>query len=162
MAECPEHGLTLVQRGELAREQTPAPERVTFFGDPRLGRGVVLLGASLVSSGFVAPLVRVSGIVASALQVAIDGAVNLWLVPGAALVVLWVLWQRRDAQSMRAARLAVFALAVAGSMPLFYTRRRVALMAEIQAADVTWLWGFSMMAVGLAVIAFGSARLGSR
>ena len=133
-----------------------------FFGDPRLGRGFVLLGATLVSIGFVAPFVRASDIVASALQVAIDGAINLWLVPGAALVVLWVLWQRRDAFSMRAARLAVFALAVAGALPLMYTGRRIALMAEVQSTQVTWLWGHWVMAIGLAVIALGSRRLGGR
>jgi hypothetical protein len=122
----------------------------------------VLLGAALVLLGFVLPFVRSSEVVASALEVAIDGATNLWLTPGAALLLLWILWQRRDADSMRAARVAVFALAVAGSLPLVYTCRRVALMADAQATELTWLYGLWLMGSGLALAALGSRGLGGR
>ena len=42
---------------------------------------------------------------ASALEVAIDGAANLWFTPGAAIALLWILWRRRSRYTMRAARL---------------------------------------------------------
>lgn len=162
LAECPEHGLTLVQIGVPVRELGGSSKRVTFFADPRLGRGFVLLGAALVLVGFVLPFVRSSEIVASGLEVAIDGAANLWLAPGAAILLLWILWQRRDAESMRAARVAVFALAAAGALPLLYTCRRVALMADAQGSDLAWLFGLWLMASGLAVAALGSRGLGGR
>ena len=160
LAECPEHGLTLVQIG--VHELGGSSKRVTFFADPRLGRGFVLLGATLVLVGFVLPFVRSSEIVASALEVAVDGAANLWLTPGAAILLLWILWRRRDAESMRAARVAVFALAAAGALPLVYTCRRVALMADAQGTDLAWLLGLWVMASGLAVAAVGSRALGGR
>ena len=137
-------------------------KRVTFFADPRLGRGLVLLGGALVLVGFLLPFVRSGDIVASALEVAIDGAANLWLTPGAAILLLWILGQRRDAGSMRAARVAVFTLAAAGALPLVYTGRRVVVMAGAQATDLAWLSGLWLMAGGLALAALGSRRLGGR
>ena len=160
VAECPEHELTLVPIDRLPRLGEGSLEEVAFFGDPRLGRGAVLGGALLVFVGFLAPFARAPGIEASALEVAVDGANNLWLTPGAALGVLSVLWVRRGRQGMRAARLAVLGLALAGGFPLIYTSRRIGLVAEAYSAEVEWLWGFGAMVVGLALTAFASARLG--
>lgn len=154
--------MTLVQIAAPVQELGGSSRRVTFFADPRLGRGFVLLGSALVLVGFVLPFVRSSEIVASALEVAIDGATNLWLTPGAAILLLWILWQRRDATSMRAARVAVFAMAAAGALPLVYTCRRVAVMADAQGTDLAWLFGLWLMASGLAVAAVGSRELGGR
>ena len=83
--ECPEHELTLVPIDRLPRDRAAVPSEVSFFADPRLGRGPVLVGAALVLIGALAPFVRARGLEASALEVAIDGAHNLWLTPAAAL-----------------------------------------------------------------------------
>lgn len=160
VGECPEHELTLLPIDRLPRLAERALGEVAFFADPRLGRGGVLLGAALVLAGFLAPFVGSRGTEASGLEVAIEGAHNLWLTPGAALGVFWVLWARRSRTAMRAARLAVLGLAVAGALPLVYTSRRIGLVAEAYAAEVEWLWGFAVMALGLGVAALASARLG--
>lgn len=160
--ECPEHELTLVPIDRLPGRAARSPNEVVFFMDPRLGRGAVLLGAVLVLAGFFSPFARVTDVRASALEVAIDGAHNLWLTPVAALLMLWVLWARRTRQAMRAARLAVLGLALAGALPLVYTSRRIGLVADASSAELQWQWGFGVIAAGLAVAALGSVRLGGR
>ena len=158
--ECPEHELTLVAIDKLPRKAAGALDGVTFFADPRLGRGAVLLGAMLVLLGFVAPFVSSGTVVASALEVAIDGAGNLWFTPAAAIVLLWILWRRRSRHAMRAARAAVLGLAAGGVLPLVYTIRRIGLVADVHASGVEWLWGLWLMVAGLLVAAFGSRGLG--
>jgi hypothetical protein len=158
--ECPEHELMLVAIDDLPPTSERALDSVTFFADPRLGRGGVLLGAVLVLLGFLAPFVQNYTVAASALEVAIDGAGNLWFTPGAALALLWILWRRRDGSAMRAARVAVFGLAVGGGLPLIYTTLRIGLMADVQAAQVEWLWGLWLMVAGLLVAAFSSRGFG--
>jgi hypothetical protein len=173
--ECPEHELVLIAIDDLPPKLGRTLDSVTFFADPRLGRGGVLLGAVLVLLGFLAPFVHNSGerysggalageryytLAASALEVAIDGAGNLWFTPGAAVALLWILWRRRRRSAMRAARVAVFGLAVGGGLPLIYTTRRIGLMADAQAAQVEWLWGLWVMVAGLLVVAFSSRRFG--
>ena len=160
--ECPEHELTLVAIDKLPRQAAHTLESVTFFGDPRLGRGAVLLGAALVLLGFVVPFVSAELLVASALEVAIDGAGNLWLTPGAAVVLLWILWRRRSRHAMRAARAAVLGLAAGGALPLIYTTRRIGLVAGGNATDVEWRWGLWLMVAGLLLAALGSRRIGLR
>jgi hypothetical protein len=159
--ECPEHELTLVAIDKLPRRPERTLERVSFFGDPRLGRGTVLLGATLVVLGFVVPFVTARGVVASALEVAIDGAGNLWLTPGAGVATLWILWRRRSRRAMRAARVAVFGLALGGALPLIYTTRRIERVAAAYTAQAEWQSGLWLMAAGLLLAAFGSRRLGA-
>ena len=157
--DCPEHELALVPIDRLPRPQR-ATNVVSAFVDPRLGRGPVLLGATIAIVGFFLPFVRARSLEASALEVAIDGAHNLWFTPGAALAALAVLWLRRERGAMRSARVAVLGLAAAGLLPVFYTARRVTRMAEAVAADVDWLAGGAVMVLGLLVTGFGSFRLG--
>jgi hypothetical protein len=160
--ECPEHELTLIPIDKLPRQADGPLERVVFFADPRLGRGAVLSGATLVLLGFLAPFVRSPALAASALEVAIDGAGNLWFTPGAAIVLLWILWRRRSRGAMRAARAAVLGLAAGGALPLVYTARRIGLVAEAQGANVEWLWGLWLMVAGLLVAVLGGLGLGGR
>lgn len=160
LEDCPEHDLTLVPLDRLPRRHRPSA--ATFFLDPRLGRAPVLLGAALVILGFAAPVLTVGEVRATGIEVALDGAANLWLVPGAALAVLAVLWARRAGSRLRRARLAVFGLALSGSLPLLYTCRRVVWMAEARGAVVDWQWGLGVIVVGLLLTALGSARLGRR
>ncbi len=164
--ECPEHELALIPIDRLPRTREPRFETVSFFLDPRLGRGSVLMGASLAVLGFFAPLVSVTGaqrseIEASALEVAIAGAVNLWLTLGAALGILSILWSRRSGTAMRAARGAVFGLAVGGALPLIYTSRRIGLIALTQKMDVEWSWGLWLMLAGLFLAAIAARRIGA-
>jgi hypothetical protein len=158
--ECPEHELTLVAITDLPPSRRLGLRRVEVFADPRLGRGLPLLGASLSILGFLVPFVRSSSLVASALEVAIDGAGNLWLTPGAALALLWILWNRRTAEAMSRARGAVLGLSLGGALPLMYTCRRITLMAEAEGVTVEWLPGLWLMAVGLLLAALGSAGFG--
>jgi len=160
--ECPEHELRLVPVDRLPRLVGAGLGRVSFFVDPRHGRGGVLIGASLVIVGFMLPLVESRGFVASALEVAIDGAANLWLTPGAAIAQLWILWSRRAAAPMRAARAAVFGLAIGAGLPLLYTTRRIATMADVYAANANWLAGLWIMVAGLSLAALSSSRLGAQ
>ena len=159
--ECPEHELTLVAIDRLPRRPERPLERVSFVGDPRLGRGTVLFGATLVVLGFVVPFVSARGVIASALEVAIDGAGNLWLTPGAAVAMLWILWRRRSRQAMRAARAAVFGLALGGACPLIYTTLRIGRVAGAYAAQAEWHSGLWLMVAGLLLAAFGSRWLGA-
>lgn len=157
VSECPEHELTLVPLDRLPRERA---SEVAFFADPRFGRGALSFGVLLVLTGFFAPLVRARGVESSALEVAIDGAHNLWLTPGAALWLIWILWKRRARRLMRSARVAAAGLALAGALPLIYTFRRISLMAEVDGVQVQWAWGLSVMAAGLLVAFLTSFRLG--
>lgn len=159
--ECPEHELTLVPVDRLPRRVGRGSGDVSFFMDPRHGRGGVLLGASMVMLGFVLPLVESRGVVASALEVAIDGAANLWLTPGAAIAQLWILWSRRAVAPMRAARGAVLGLAIGGGLPLLYTMRRIATMADAYSTDTHWLAGLFVMVAGLLLVGLWSRRLGA-
>jgi hypothetical protein len=157
-SDCPEHDLELLPLDELAR--SAQLQRVEFFADPRLGRGAVLLGISLALMGFLLPLVRYGDVVESALEVAIEGASNLWLTPGAALAVLLILWRRRTRPAMSDARAAVFGLALGGVLPLLYTGRRIGMLAESFSKDLEWQWGLWLMIAGFVAAAFGSFRLG--
>lgn len=159
LSECPEHELTLVPIDRLPRALR-SQSGVAFFLDPRLGRGPILLGCLLVLVGFFVPFVRTETLEASALEVAIDGAHNLWLVPVAAVSMLAVLWLRRERLSMHAARLAVLGLAVAGSLPLLYTSRRIAITASATQTEIDWRFGGPLILMGLALGAIGSLRLG--
>jgi len=159
--ECSEHELTLVAIDKLPRRSEHTSQSVTFFGDPRLGRGAVLFGATLVLLGFMVPFVSARDVVASALEVAIDGAGNLWLTPGAAVATLWILWRRRSRDAMRGARAAVFGLALGGALPLIYTTRRVGRVAEAYAAQAEWQWGLWLMAAGLLLAGVGGLWLGA-
>ena len=159
LRECPEHELALLPIDRLPRASGKV-EVVQFFVDPRLGRGPVLLGAALVLVGFAAPFARARATSASALEVALDGAHNLWLTPFAAIVLLLILWLRRSQSALRGARLAVLGLALAASLPLFYTARRIEIMAALNTAEIHWAWGVFAMLGGLALAALGSLRLG--
>ena len=158
--DCPEHELALVPIDDLPKRGEPVSHRVRFFADPRLGRGPVQLGALLVFVGFVAPFAHSRGLTASGLEIAIDGAVNLWLAPGAAIIILWIPWKRRTRSAMHAARGAVFGLALSGGLPLVYTTHRIGLMAEAVNAHVLWLWGLWLMVAGLTACAIGAAGFG--
>jgi hypothetical protein len=159
--ECPEHELTLVPIDRLRRPQQ-ALEEVAFFVDPRRGRGPVLIGSFLVLGGFLAPFARSRGFHASALEIALDGAHNLWLTPIAASLLLWILWSRRSRTQLRAARFAVFGLALGGVLPLLYTSWRIELVAGVQDASVAWGWGRLAVIAGLVLAALGSFWLGGR
>jgi len=159
-SDCPEHELTLLPLDQLPRSAQRQLQCVTFFIDPRLGRGTVLLGTFLALLGFLMPMLRYGDVVESALELAIEGAGNLWLAPGAALAVLLILWRRRTRSAMRGARGAVFGLSIGGFLPLLYTGGRIGMLAESFGKDLEWQWGLWLMIAGFAAGAAGSFRLG--
>ena len=159
-SDCPDHDLTLLPLDELPRRAQRRLQGVTFFADPRLGRGPVLLGISLALLGFLVPMVRYGDVVESALEVAIEGAGNLWLAPGAGLAVLLILWRRRTRSAMSGARAALFGLALGGILPVLYTGRRIGMLAESFSTSLEWQWGLWLMIAGCVAAALGSVRLG--
>ncbi|MEM8607606.1 MAG: hypothetical protein AAGF92_10895 [Myxococcota bacterium] len=163
--DCPEHGLLLVTIDRLPKDLRFADDRVSFFLDPRYGRGAVLAGASAVLVGFALPFADSRGVVASALEVAIDGAYNLWMVPLAAIAMLLILAKRRSLDAMRASRGAIVALSLGALLPVAYTARRVRIMAALESADLVWGSGLVMMVaacLGTAVAAVFLGRRGRR
>ena len=156
--DCPEHELTLQPLG--ASEEIDEASAVTFFADPRMGRWPALLGASLVLVGFVAPCASWAETTGSALDVSIEAAKNLWLAPGAALGQLAILWHRRAARTMHAARFAVAGLSAGGALPLLYTCWRMRTVAEAAGQRVDWSWGLWLMLLGFALTAIGAPFLG--
>ena len=158
--ECPEHELSLVSLDVSSLEAAAGGHPGEVFGDARLARWGVVLGAALVLIAFAAPFARSSKTEASALFMAIDGAKNLWLIPCAALAQLWILWSRRTQPLLRTARAAVFGLAVGGTLPLGYTTWRISRVAEATGDAVAWSWGLWSMLVGFVVSAAFAWRLG--
>lgn len=120
------------------------------------------MGAFSILVGFLLPFARSGGRAFSALEIAIDGAANLWLVPAVGIGLGWICWRRRTRQSMYAARVAVFALAIGGMLPLVYTIRRITWMADAAGSSVQWLLGPWVIAAGLLASAVGSLRFGGR
>ncbi len=120
----------------------------------------MLLGASLVLIGFLLPFAGWAETKASALAVSIEAAKNLWLAPGAALGQLAILWHRRTARSMQAARFAVAGLAVGGALPLLYTSWRMRTVAAAAGQTLDWFCGLWLMLLGFALTALGARDFG--
>ena len=118
------------------------------------------MGAMAVLVAFCLPFVESNHVVASALEVAIDGAHNLWMVPAAAIAILWILARRRTIASMAASRGAIVALSVGALLPILYTTRRIHTMAGLESAELTWRAGLWTIVAACAVCAIGAPWLG--
>ena len=171
---CPSHDLPLVPFDALAAMQTkPVPdehEPVPPY-DPRFGRGWIAAGALLVLVGFLLPFAtstqgaRVA--TATGLQVASRAALNLWLLPMAAVTWTAILARRRTLAEMRGARLAIPLLCLGAAASLGYSLWRIHEgAARIGRAygvdvDIDVRAGAWVMGVGVVLALVGGLRFGA-
>ncbi|MET0391308.1 MAG: hypothetical protein ABW321_35370 [Polyangiales bacterium] len=168
---CPDHDVALVSLRELGRmaAQTGAEERVLAWWSPRFARGWVALGAIGTLTAFVCPFGHLTGDVArtsSLLTLARGHAVRLWIVPIAALTLLWMLLRRRTPATLRAARVAAVFVACLPSIVVIVTwlgAREAADVLAIKLAGVVefhlGIGAWLVWASGLSAVA-GGLRLG--
>jgi len=170
---CPEHELLLVPWRALPQKpHVPADDEPLPWQSALLGRGLVAAGAALSLLAFVAlPLARVDGALAmggSMLLLALSGTPKLWLVPAAACAQLAILYRRRTAASMRAARLAVGFVACVPALAAVWTwlgaRNAVALLAERLHQPLQLQPASGAYALGLAAVLMliGATQLGAK
>lgn len=159
--ECPEHELTLVPWTALpGQSHEPAQDASLGFFDPRFGRGILFAASLLILVGFFLPFVGWANERASALEAALDAAINLWFVPGVVMVQFWVLAVRRTAQAVRRAWPALALVPVIGMLSLAYSLWHITRSAGAMGHDVTLLWGGWLMLIGLFLAMFGGLRMG--
>jgi hypothetical protein len=170
-ARCPAHDLrlvpwhTLADRSRSVSETDPMP-----WQSLRLGRGWLAVGAALTLLAFIAlPLAEVDGALhmsGSMLRLALQRAPRLWLVPAAATAQMMVLYRRRSAHALRAARVAAALVACVPTLVVAFTwfgaREAVALLAERlqQPLHIHIGPGAVVIAVAGAVMLVGALRLG--
>jgi hypothetical protein len=170
-SRCPEHDLLLVTWHALApRPDVNADEEPLPWYSPRLGRGWLAVGAACTLVAFVAlPLADVDGSIrmsGNLLQLALQRAPKLWLVPAAAIVQFWLLHRRRSPRSLRSARLAAAWVACVPSLMVYLTWRgahdAVALMATRTHQPLLLHAGLGAIVVALAgaVMLVACLRLG--
>ena len=168
---CPVHELSLVPFEQLPKppRRLPRLDAVLPVHDHRFGRLPVFVGALLTVVGFVLPMVRIVGHgqeeAYSGALVAASRAPNLWMVPGVAAGLLFVLWRRRSRIALSSARLAVPLLVVLAVASITYTLYRIALAAGFGSShagsvSVVVAPGVWVMLAGLVVALVGSLRLG--
>lgn len=170
---CPEHELDLVRFEDLPEEEAsdglPAPDEPVAPFDPRLGRGLVMLGTALSAVSFALPLVSMrSGErtgVWSAFEAAAREAPNLWTIPFVGAMFVWILARRRTPAQMRGARLVGILLAAAPLASLVYTVVKLragaaALTARGHETSIHVEHGAIAIALACVLLGLGSLRLG--
>lgn len=137
----------------------PAQDTALTFFDPRFGRIFVFVAALVVVLGFTAPFVQWGGRQASALEAALDAANNLWSIPGAVAVQLWILWTRRSLSAYRRTWVAMVALPCVAAVSLTYSLWHISRSAAAQGYQLEVLWGTWIIALGLCCAVFAGLRL---
>ena len=172
-ALCPDHELPLVPWQQLPRAKRSDPPEVALpWFSPRLGRAWLAASSALSLLAFVAlPLGRVSGgasMGGTLLQLALQGAHKLWLVPAASLTLLALLHRRRSPRAMQAVRLAaVFTVMVAPVATLWAwsgIAEAVTLLGAREGQHLVPVLASGGYAIWLAVVpgAIGALTLGGR
>jgi hypothetical protein len=167
---CPIHDLPLVREQELHakavdEDDDGEDERVDFY-DLVGGRSFLHGAGVLLLFGFALPFV--SGqkgeefVLETPFELALQGAVNLWMIPLVAFALFGVLATRRTPTQMRGARLAVVFLAFFPVAAIAFSIYRVFLVAEIQTPGVlirveygTYIYGVASLFILLGGIRFG-------
>lgn len=163
---CPEHELALVPFDRLPRQKRGVPgadEPVAPY-ELRYGRGWVLAAAVLLIVGMALPMVTTvidtQPVTASGYQLAADRALNLWIIPAAALALISTLMRRRTPRQMRGSRLAIPALGIFVACSLGYTLWRVHRAAAAIGVHVTVRSGVVVMGLGAVLAVVAGLRFG--
>jgi len=172
-ALCPEHELELVpfdRLPEARRRDVPeAHDSLTLF-EPRFGRAVVMLGATLMILGFFGTFAVTerggeTG-ASTGLELASTVALNLWFLPMVAGGLLSILARRRTPASLRSARVAIALLGGMGAMAVGYSFYRIHVSAahlseqSFEVVDVYLGWGAWVALAGVVVAFVGGLRVG--
>jgi hypothetical protein len=123
----------------------------------------VAVAATCLLVGVFLPFVTVTGAERerfTGLQVALEVAPNLWMVPAVAFALFSILVRRRTPKAMRGARLVVPALGLIALASAGYTFASIHAGAGQDAVRVAPSWGAFVMAAGGVASLLGGARLG--
>ena len=167
---CPDHELGLVSFEDLPPDPTaarpPRDDEELVLHEWRHGRGIVLAAALTMLVGFAMPFLHaVEGerqVTESAFALSLRAPI-LWMVPGVAVAMVFILMRRRTVAALRGVRLAVPVLCVLAGSSMAYTVWRAFRLAELTAEDMTLTVqpGLYVMAAGCIVGMLGGTRLGS-
>jgi hypothetical protein len=161
---CPEHDLPLVPFDRLPPEGDDAPPDDAPLGlhDLRFGRGWLLLGAMLLLVGMALPFVSTADTTATAYGLAMDRAINLWILVAVAGALLSTLMRRRTPAQLRGSRVAVGVLGMLAAVSIGYTLGRVHRVAERLDLPSRTEWGAYVLAAGAVATVVAAFRLGPR
>ena len=168
--ECPDHELPLVPWQRLPPEaHDGSADRPVGPWEARYGRGPVAVGSLATVVAFFLPCVSLRGAreaTSTMLELALNRAGRLWIVPLACVFTLMTLFRRRTLTAMRGARLAVPIVALMPSVALVMT-----LIGARDAADFLSLQlgqevsvqvevGSYVVLLALPIMVVGGVRLG--
>ena len=171
LVRCPHHDVELVSLrvlGQLSAARVPDDQRMPWWS-PKLGRGFLLSSALLTLLAFFCPFGELLGDVTvsnTLFTLARGRALRLWVVPMAALALLFMLFRRRTPAAMRGARLsALFVSCLPSAVVLitwFGARRAAEVMATSSGGELEFRLGLgSVLVLGSGALALvGSLRLG--
>ena len=165
LSQCPTHDLELVPFRQLPADQEEQDDAALPVASPRMGRGLLVVGAALTLLAFFLPLASLSGqLSASSSLYALARTRErlLWLVPMSGFAQLVVLRRRRTPRELRGSRVFVLMCALLPSVSVLYSvlgvRAAAALLtARMQTAVdmhvgagswLTWLAALPMLLAG--------------
>lgn len=169
---CPDHDIPLITFDELERLRREAPDehQPLAYHEARFGRGLLFVAGVSMLFGFVMPFVEVAhpqgDVRTTGFSTAATLALNFWVVPATAVMLVSIAIRRRTRAALRGARLAVVGLALLGGSSLGLTLYRIhAGATRLERAyhedvPVALLSGFWVIAIALAMALFAGATLG--
>ncbi|MBX3250200.1 MAG: hypothetical protein KF901_23680 [Myxococcales bacterium] len=172
LERCPDHDIPLITFDELERLRREAPDddQPLPYHEVRFGRGPLFVAGVLVLFGFVMPFVEVAhpqGVVrTTGFATAATLAMNFWVVPATAVMLVSIAIRRRTRAALRAARLAVVGLVLLGAASVGLTLYRIhagagrVAQAYREEVPVTLLSGFWVCAIALTLALFAGVTLG--
>jgi hypothetical protein len=173
IARCPTHDIELVTLralGAITAASVPDDAPLPLWS-PRRGRGLLFSGALITLLAFFCPLATLSGELHASntlLALARARAPRLWLVPLAAFALFSLLYRRRTANELRAARVGSVFLALIPSAVVIFTLIGVHDAVRQLAAQRDALvqlqigWGAWLVFLAGVLLVWGSAVLGVR
>ncbi|MGB0680399.1 MAG: hypothetical protein ACPGUV_12120 [Polyangiales bacterium] len=164
LARCPEHGLPLrlAGSGEWVDALPPAPR--AWHQWPRLWLSLVpwlwMLAFFALPFLHYRPGPTMAATSATALQMTHQGAMNLWVIPAAALGLWQIVWRRRDLAALGRVWPATFLLAFLPAVSVLYSYLRVRARSPLDASSSVGLGLVCVLlvSVGALVCSVATAR----